>query len=981
MESAARPSRIVRFGPFEADLAAERLLRNGLPVRLQDQPLRLLLLLLAHPGEIVSREEMRARLWPTDSYGDFDNGLNVAVRKVRAALGDDTGRPRYIETVPRRGYRLIAPVEDIAPPPTAPPAAPPAAIAPPTTQEQPSPPAGTVEDGPSRSRTSARRFLAAACAFGLVIAVLGGVLLRQRRVSPGGHGGSAGASRRSVAVLGFRNSSGRAEDAWLSTALSEMFSTELAAGDHLRLVSGEDIVHIRLAQPKLDVDSLSTATAKQLRAALDTDLIVSGSYAAVDGGESRLVRLDVRLQDANSGEILTEVSENGTEKALFQLVGNVGERLRQKLGVSGISDAEHTQVLASMPANREAGELYSNGLVKLRAYDAVAARSFLEQSIAAEPSFPLAHAALSDAWARLGYDQRAVEEAQKAFDLSSSLLPAERLQVQARSWEVKGEWDEAAQAYRSLSDSFPDDSEYFVSLARCLTRAGKGKDALALLESRRGPGDSGDGEGNARIELAIADAASAIGDMERASQAAQASATMARAQGRVLVVAHALRTQGLALENLKQFDKAMAVTEEARQYYAGAGDRFGVGSVLEVQADVLSDRGDLQGALDKYRQELAITREVGNRRGQASALNNIALVLNQQGDLERSRAMWQQAEEAFRELGDKSNTSIVLVNIGGVLKDEGDLAGAKKEYDEAHALSRAMNDSGGEVLALRALGTVLDAQGDFPGALKLLRQSAEIDRASGQTSESSEALVDLGDVLEHQGDLAGAAKGYQEALTASQASGEKSLSAYALFGQGRIALLGADFPTAQRDFSQALQLRKELGEIFTVAETEMAIAETGLEEGHDGDAERPLRTVREVFRKAGKQEDVVAATTLLIRALLAEGKSAEARGELGALPAAAEMQSAGSRLATLLAKARVEGAAGRTPEARSALQALLREASPRGYRQFVFEARLALLALDPPSNQRSGALEALSREIRAAGFSLLLSRAEVQPRF
>jgi len=174
-----------------------------------------------------------------------------------------------------------------------------------------------------------------------------------------------------VAVLGFRNSSGRAEDAWLSTALSEMFSTELAAGDHLRLVSGEDIVHIRLAQPKLDVDSLSTATAKQLRAALDTDLIVSGSYAAVDGGESRLVRLDVRLQDANSGEILTEVSENGTEKALFQLVGNVGERLRQKLGVSGISDAEHTQVLASMPANREAGELYSNGLVKLRAYDAV----------------------------------------------------------------------------------------------------------------------------------------------------------------------------------------------------------------------------------------------------------------------------------------------------------------------------------------------------------------------------------------------------------------------------------------------------------------------------------------------------------------------------------------------------------------------------------------------------------------------------------
>ena len=90
MEGPSQIRKTIRFGPFEADLAAETLLRKGLPVRLQDQPLRLLLLLLERPGEIVSREEMRSRLWPTDSYGDFDNGLNVAVRKVRAALGDDT---------------------------------------------------------------------------------------------------------------------------------------------------------------------------------------------------------------------------------------------------------------------------------------------------------------------------------------------------------------------------------------------------------------------------------------------------------------------------------------------------------------------------------------------------------------------------------------------------------------------------------------------------------------------------------------------------------------------------------------------------------------------------------------------------------------------------------------------------------------------------------------------------------------------------
>jgi ATP/maltotriose-dependent transcriptional regulator MalT len=309
------------------------------------------------------------------------------------------------------------------------------------------------------------------------------------------------------------------------------------------------------------------------------------------------------------------------------------------------------------------------------------------------------------------------------------------------------------------------------------------------------------------------------------------------------------------------------------------------------------------------------------------------------------------------------------------------LATAKKEYDQALALSRGMNDSGGEVLALRALGTVLDAQGDFPGALKLLRESAEIDRASGQTVESSEAQVDLGDVLQHQGELAAAAKEYQQALTASQASGEKSLSAYALFGQGQIALLGSDFAGARRIFGQALQLRKELGEIFTVAESEMAIAETSIEEGHPAEAEPELRNGRELFRKAGKQDDVVAATTLLIRALLAQGKSAEARLEFESLPAPAGIQNAGSRLAALLAKARLETAASRIAEARLALQAVLNEAGRRGYREYVFDARIGLLALDPPSAQRTRAIGALSSDLELAGFRLLLRRAHLEYKF
>ena len=110
-------ARLVRFGSFEADLAAGELRREGRLVRLQDQPFRLLTLLLEHPGEIVTREEVRAALWPDGSFVDFEYGVNTAIKKVRYALDDSADNPRFIQTLPRKGYRFIAPV---APEPAAP---------------------------------------------------------------------------------------------------------------------------------------------------------------------------------------------------------------------------------------------------------------------------------------------------------------------------------------------------------------------------------------------------------------------------------------------------------------------------------------------------------------------------------------------------------------------------------------------------------------------------------------------------------------------------------------------------------------------------------------------------------------------------------------------------------------------------------------------------------------------------------------------
>src|SRR5689334_10565766 len=103
----------VQFGPFEVDPAGGRLLKHGIPVLLREQAFQVLLALLDRPGELITRDELRRRLWHNETLVDFEVGLNSAVSRLRRALGDPVTAPRFIETVPKRGYRLIAPVPRI----------------------------------------------------------------------------------------------------------------------------------------------------------------------------------------------------------------------------------------------------------------------------------------------------------------------------------------------------------------------------------------------------------------------------------------------------------------------------------------------------------------------------------------------------------------------------------------------------------------------------------------------------------------------------------------------------------------------------------------------------------------------------------------------------------------------------------------------------------------------------------------------------
>src|SRR5579859_2670866 len=110
MPSSSTKPGIFKFGLFEADFPRLLLTKQGLRVKIQEQPLRLLQLLVEHPGELVSRDDIRQKLWPADTFVAFDDGLNTAIKKLRTALGDSPDNPRFIETVPRHGYRFLAPV-------------------------------------------------------------------------------------------------------------------------------------------------------------------------------------------------------------------------------------------------------------------------------------------------------------------------------------------------------------------------------------------------------------------------------------------------------------------------------------------------------------------------------------------------------------------------------------------------------------------------------------------------------------------------------------------------------------------------------------------------------------------------------------------------------------------------------------------------------------------------------------------------------
>ena len=270
----ASSNRCVRFdrGLFDRDTG--EVIRPGLPVvRLQEQPARILDALTSRPGQLVTRAELQKLLWPEDSLVDADNGLNIAINKIRLALGDSVSQPRYIQTVPRRGYRFIAEIQP------APVASGPAKDAEPEPAAVQSPQGG---DGPGRRWPTPRLDEA-----GLAVAAL---LALSLLVAAAWMAPSRTAAIRSAAVLPFANLAGDPDLNYAAEGLSDTIATELAARGLSRMISMQATAHFRNAN----------ASPRQVASALSADAIVLGSV--VRDGTSFVV--NVRLVDGRTERLL-----------------------------------------------------------------------------------------------------------------------------------------------------------------------------------------------------------------------------------------------------------------------------------------------------------------------------------------------------------------------------------------------------------------------------------------------------------------------------------------------------------------------------------------------------------------------------------------------------------------------------------------------------------------------------------------------------
>ncbi|HWR13848.1 MAG TPA: winged helix-turn-helix domain-containing protein [Terriglobales bacterium] len=388
----------VRFAEFELDLKTAELRNNGQKTRLQDQPFQVLVTLLEHPGDVVTREDLRHRLWPTEIYVDYERSLNTAVKRLRQALRDEADTPRFIETLPRHGYRFIGELKEVASP---------------------------VE---KKTRLRTRWIVAAALALLLsALALLKGRDLWYRAFPP---------HIRSIAVLPLQNLSHDSQQDYFADGMTEALISELSRLEPLRVISMTSAMRLKDTKKTLP----------QIAKELDVDGIVEGSVLR-DGDQ---VRIRTRLVQARIDRPIWTESYDRDMRDILTLQAEVAHDIAGQIQIK-LSADQKARTAALPKVNPEAHEAYLQALYFTNRSNFQRGIAAYQVAIQKDPNFAPAYAGLAfsvtlnPTAASQPIDARAI--ARKALSLDESL--AEAHCALATVYLVSDwNWDAAEKEYR-----------------------------------------------------------------------------------------------------------------------------------------------------------------------------------------------------------------------------------------------------------------------------------------------------------------------------------------------------------------------------------------------------------------------------------------------------------------------------------------------------------------------------------------------------
>jgi tetratricopeptide (TPR) repeat protein/tRNA A-37 threonylcarbamoyl transferase component Bud32 len=582
----------------------------------------------------------------------------------------------------------------------------------------------------------------------LAIAAVGGVLTSElslpRLDAPRV---AAPASRRSIAVLGFRNQRGRVDAPWIETAFVEGVSAALASSEHLRVITSESVPPA-VVTPLIEAAAARSVT--QLRTLADSvgaDLVLTGVYEpAAEANAAATFRLQVL--DARTGADLVSASQSATLDRLSPMLDALAAAVSSQLG---IATQVRTSMPSALPANAEALRLYAEGLKALRNLDAPTARDKLLWVAQLEPRFARGHVALASAWAALGDDRRALESAGEAFRLVESAPALAKLEIQARYYEAAKDWTKAVASYKELLARHPDQIDYALKLASLQESAGMAREALQVIATaRRLPSPTRD---DPRLDLAEASVAGLMGEFQQQLEAAERAVVKGRERQTPLLVARSLIERAWALAQLGKADAAREANDESLRLFRQAKDARGAARAL-IQLGELDTRARrLTEARAKFSEAIELTASVNNERHLARALIGLGNVTFRQGDLDEAASIYERAREMNERIGDRRATAVVYSNLASIAYQRGDIERALQLDRQSLAIKQEIGDRAGQAFSLTAIAETATDLGQLSVASQAFEEAIRINTEIRNRAELAYARLGLAVVRLHQADL------------------------------------------------------------------------------------------------------------------------------------------------------------------------------------------------------------------------------------